>query len=57
MQRGVVQNTSELQQDSPIGDFNWATNFPGGEGDCSHSGHHEGKQDRLTSPGLSLNIA
>ena len=39
MQRGVVQNTSELQQDSPIGDFNWATNFPGGEGDRSHSGH------------------
>ena len=39
MQRGVVQNTSELQQDSPIGDFNWATNFPGGAGDRSHSGH------------------
>ena len=39
MQRGVVQNTSELQQGSPIGDFNWATNFPGGEGDRSHSGH------------------
>ena len=39
MQRGVVQNTSELQQDSPIGDFNWATNFPEGEGDRSHSGH------------------
>ena len=39
MQRGVVQNTSELQQDSPIGDFNWATNFPGGEGDRPHSGH------------------
>ena len=39
MQRGVVQNTSELQQDSPIGDFNWATNFPGGEGDRSHPGH------------------
>ena len=29
MHRGVVQNTLELQQESPTGDFNWATNFLG----------------------------
>ena len=29
MHRGVVQNTLELQQESPTGDFNWATNFQG----------------------------
>ena len=30
---------STLKQESPKGDFHWATKFPGGEGGCTHSGH------------------
>ena len=47
MQRGVVQNTSELQQDSPIGDFNWGYQFSWGRG----------WPLTLRPPGLSLTIA